>query len=153
VLSNGFAFTLCNLHNLTFRGLDLAYMPSLQALQIVIVPTPARLGLHSVHPRDSSTCERRQVLPRSFTAEDHDEARFITGEDQTTRREDLDGATAAERGMPRYEGARRAKNYRRRRKSRAKRKGKKVWAQNFLKCQVKMQNRWRSRLFILTIFI
>jgi hypothetical protein len=28
VLSNGFTFRLCNLHNLAFRGLDLAYMPS-----------------------------------------------------------------------------------------------------------------------------
>jgi len=36
----------------------------------------------------------------------------MMGEDQTTRREDLDGATTAEQGMPRYEGARRAKNYR-----------------------------------------
>jgi len=58
----------------------------------------------------------------------------MMGEDQTTRREDLDGATTAERGMPRYEGARRAKNYRQRRKSHAKKNlpGKKVWAQNFL---------------------
>jgi len=80
----------------------------------------------------------------------------MMGEDQTTRREDLDGATTTERGMPRYEGARRAKNYKRRRKSRAKRKTfreKKVWAQNSLKCQVKIQNRWRSRLFIFAIFI
>ena len=28
MLSNGFAFRLCNFHNLTFRGLDLVYMPS-----------------------------------------------------------------------------------------------------------------------------
>jgi len=46
----------------------------------------------------------------------------MTGEDQTMPREELDGATTAERGMPRYEGSRRAKNYRRRRKSRAKEK-------------------------------
>jgi len=77
--------------------------------------------------------------PLSFVVEDQDSTsfrtgevqdgvRFMTGEDQTTRREDLDGATTAEQGMPRYEGARRAKNYRRRRKSRAKIKpsGKKV---------------------------
>ena len=99
-------------------------MPSPQALQIVIVSTPARLGQRSVHPRDSSTRERHQVLSRSFAAEDQDgarfrtggvqdEARFMTSEDQTTRHEDLDGATMAERGMPQYKGARRAKNYRR----------------------------------------
>ena len=29
MLSNGFAFRLCNLYNLAFRGLDLTYMPSL----------------------------------------------------------------------------------------------------------------------------
>jgi hypothetical protein len=59
----------------------------------------------------------------------------MTGEDQTTWREDLDGATTGERAMSRYKGARRAKNYRRRRKSRAKRKtlrGKKCEAQNSL---------------------
>jgi len=72
-------------------------------------------------------------LPRSFAAEDQDRARFqpgkdqdgvrfMTGEDQTTRREDLDGVMTAEQEMSRYEGARRAKNYRRRIKSRAKRK-------------------------------
>ena len=46
----------------------------------------------------------------------------MTGEDQTTRCEDLDGATTVEQGMPRYEGTRHVKNYRQRRKSRAKRK-------------------------------
>jgi hypothetical protein len=108
VLSNGFAFRLCNLHNLAFRGLDLAYMPSPPGFANRDRPTPARLGLRSVHPRDSSTHEHRQVLPRSFAAEDQDGARFrtdevqdgarfMTGEDQTTRREDLDGATTAAR--------------------------------------------------------
>jgi hypothetical protein len=70
-------FTICI--TWYFRGLDLTYMPSPPALQIMIVPTPARLWLHSVHPHDSSTREHHQVLPRNFAAEDQDKARFRTG--------------------------------------------------------------------------
>ena len=103
MLSNGFTFRFCNLHNLAFRGLDLAYMPKppgfanrdcphARATRTAFLP-PARL-LHV-------------WAPQRFAAEDQDRARFRTGEvqngvrfmtdeDQTTRRGNLDGATMAE---------------------------------------------------------
>ena len=128
MLSNGFAFRLCKLYKLAFRGLDLAYMssppgfanrdrPHARATRATFRP-PARL----LHARAPPSFAVKLCRRESKQSEVQDGARFMTGEDQTTRREDLDGMTTAERGMPRYKGARRAKNYRRRRKLRAKRK-------------------------------
>jgi len=98
MLSNSFAFRLCNL--LAFRGLDLAYMPS--PLGFANCDRPhARV----TPPRASAAKFCREALPQRIrTGRGSGRARFMTGEDQTTRREDLDGATTAEREMPQYEG-------------------------------------------------
>jgi len=157
MLSNGFVFRLCNLHNLAFRGLDLAYMPSPQALQIVIVPTPRTT--RTVFRPPTRLLHAR--APPSFAIEDQDGARFRTGEvhDGWGPNDAARGPGQGDDDWARNAAIRRPAT---REELPATKKivrqdknlpGKKVWAQNSLKCQVKMQNRWRSHLFIFAIFI
>ena len=167
MLSNGFAFRLCNLHNLVFRGLDLAYMPSPlgfanrdrpHACAARAASRPPERLLHVRTPLSfaAKLCRRGsgrgevQDGRGSGQGEVHDgwgpndAARGPRqGDDGWARNAAIQRRATREELPATKKIARQEKNL----------PGKKVWAQNSLKCHVKMQNRWRSRLFILAIFI